>query len=65
MRLTHHLFYADDLDIAPDFFSYMSSMQPLLVEDPTIWCVSAWNDNGKKEFINTSANSEPQPCTAV
>lgn len=36
----------EDLDLAEDFFSYFGSTQRLLCEDPTIWCVSAWNDNG-------------------
>jgi len=24
-------------------------------KDPTIWCVSAWNDNGKPNLINETA----------
>jgi len=36
----------EDLDIADDFFSYFTATQMLLHEDPTVWCVSAWNDNG-------------------
>ncbi len=23
----------------------------LLLRDPTLWCVSAWNDNGKPAFV--------------
>ncbi|KAL3113535.1 hypothetical protein niasHT_013054 [Heterodera trifolii] len=42
----------DDLDIADDFFSYFSALQHLLFEDPTIWCVSAWNDNGNPAIID-------------
>ncbi|XP_065884619.1 alpha-1,3-mannosyl-glycoprotein 2-beta-N-acetylglucosaminyltransferase-like isoform X2 [Dysidea avara] len=56
MNYNYVVIVEDDLDIASDFFSYMSSLRPLLDEDPTVWCVSAWNDNGKKEFIYTSAN---------
>ncbi|PRP75643.1 alpha-1,3-mannosyl-glycoprotein 2-beta-N-acetylglucosaminyltransferase-like isoform 1 [Planoprotostelium fungivorum] len=41
----------DDLQIAPDFFSYFVRLAPLLDEDPSIFCVSAWNDNGRKEYI--------------
>eukprot|EP01137_Pigoraptor_chileana_P009221 Opistho-2@57150 len=41
----------DDLDISPDFFSYFASTRPLLDSDPSLFCVSAWNDNGKPEFI--------------
>lgn len=45
----------DDLDIAPDFFEYFMATRPLLSEDPTLYCVSAWNDNGKVDSIDTSA----------
>eukprot|EP00049_Salpingoeca_infusionum_P023851 m.14158 g.14158 ORF g.14158 m.14158 type:complete len:473 (-) comp6152_c0_seq2:1742-3160(-) len=41
----------DDLDVAPDFFSYFSMGKALLQADPTLWCVSAWNDNGKSEHV--------------
>lgn len=41
----------DDLDIAPDFFEYFKATYPLLVADSTLWCVSAWNDNGKEGLI--------------
>ena len=41
----------DDLEIAPDFYDYFAATRPLLDQDPTIWCVSAWNDNGKEECV--------------
>ena len=41
----------DDLEIAPDFFEYFTATRWLLDKDPTIWCVSAWNDNGKEGFV--------------
>ncbi|XP_013136615.1 PREDICTED: alpha-1,3-mannosyl-glycoprotein 2-beta-N-acetylglucosaminyltransferase [Papilio polytes] len=44
----------DDLDISPDFFEYFLGTYPLLLKDPSIWCVSAWNDNGKREVIDMS-----------
>ncbi|CAH2249541.1 jg18774 [Pararge aegeria aegeria] len=47
-------FFADDLDISPDFFEYFLGTYPLLYKDPSIWCISAWNDNGKKELIDLS-----------
>ncbi|GBP37238.1 Alpha-1,3-mannosyl-glycoprotein 2-beta-N-acetylglucosaminyltransferase [Eumeta japonica] len=43
---------ADDLDVSPDFFEYFLGTYPLLKKDPSIWCISAWNDNGKKELID-------------
>ncbi|OQR78312.1 alanine--tRNA ligase, partial [Tropilaelaps mercedesae] len=42
----------DDLEVAPDFFSYFESLLPILEADPTLYCVSAWNDNGKKGLID-------------
>ncbi|XP_054706101.1 alpha-1,3-mannosyl-glycoprotein 2-beta-N-acetylglucosaminyltransferase-like [Uloborus diversus] len=41
----------DDLDIAPDFFEYFLATYPILHSDPTLWCVSAWNDNGKDSVV--------------
>ncbi|XP_049882744.1 alpha-1,3-mannosyl-glycoprotein 2-beta-N-acetylglucosaminyltransferase [Pectinophora gossypiella] len=42
----------DDLDISPDFFEYFLGTYPLLLNDPSIWCISAWNDNGKRDVID-------------
>ena len=42
----------DDLEVSPDFFEYFEATLPLLRRDPTLWCVSAWNDNGKKGLID-------------
>ncbi|KAG7199870.1 hypothetical protein KM043_014319 [Ampulex compressa] len=42
----------DDLDVAPDFFEYFLGTYPLLVLDSSLWCVSAWNDNGKSELVD-------------
>ncbi|KAF5301637.1 hypothetical protein FQA39_LY10684 [Lamprigera yunnana] len=42
----------DDLDVAPDFFEYFLGTYPMLVKDSSLWCVSAWNDNGKTGLIN-------------
>ena len=36
------------MEIAPDFFDYFSAAGGLLYEDPTLLCVSAWNDNGQR-----------------
>jgi len=45
----------DDLEISPDFFEYFSATLPLLRQDKSLWCVSAWNDNGKSGLINETA----------
>ena len=42
----------EDLLISPDFFDYMIAMAPLLDQDPTtLLTVSAFNDNGKEDFV--------------
>uniref|UniRef100_A0A0K0CWD7 Alpha-1,3-mannosyl-glycoprotein 2-beta-N-acetylglucosaminyltransferase n=1 Tax=Angiostrongylus cantonensis TaxID=6313 RepID=A0A0K0CWD7_ANGCA len=47
----------DDLDVSADFFEYFSATRYLLEIDRKLWCVSAWNDNGKNGSIDLSANS--------
>uniref|UniRef100_A0A1A9WMY1 Alpha-1,3-mannosyl-glycoprotein 2-beta-N-acetylglucosaminyltransferase n=1 Tax=Glossina brevipalpis TaxID=37001 RepID=A0A1A9WMY1_9MUSC len=44
----------DDLNVAPDFYEYFLGTHHLLKEDPSLWCISAWNDNGKAKFIDVS-----------
>jgi len=45
----------DDLEISPDFFEYFTATLPILNSDESLWCVSAWNDNGKTGLINESS----------
>lgn len=45
----------DDLDIAPDFYEYFAGTFPLLRADKTLWCISAWNDNGKEGLIDDAS----------
>eukprot|EP00039_Didymoeca_costata_P015567 m.267853 g.267853 ORF g.267853 m.267853 type:complete len:456 (+) comp16251_c0_seq4:205-1572(+) len=45
----------DDLDVAPDFFHYFLASKAILKKDKTLWCVSAWNDNGKTEHVKNPA----------
>lgn len=42
----------DDLEVAPDFFEYFQAVLPLLRRDPSLWCASAWNDNGKEALVD-------------
>ncbi|XP_069054416.1 alpha-1,3-mannosyl-glycoprotein 2-beta-N-acetylglucosaminyltransferase b [Lepisosteus oculatus] len=42
----------DDLEVAPDFFEYFRALYPLLQQDPSLWCVSAWNDNGRAGLVD-------------
>lgn len=36
----------DDLEVAADFYMYFEALGPMLHTDPSLFCVSAWNDNG-------------------
>ncbi|NXC31308.1 MGAT1 acetylglucosaminyltransferase, partial [Campylorhamphus procurvoides] len=44
----------DDLEVAPDFFEYFEAALPLLRSDNTLWCVSAWHDNGREPLVDVS-----------
>ncbi|RWS31306.1 hypothetical protein B4U80_07268 [Leptotrombidium deliense] len=39
----------EDLDVSPDFFSYFNQTKRLLEEDDSIYCISAWNDQGYEQ----------------
>ncbi|KJE97045.1 mannoside acetylglucosaminyltransferase 1, variant 1 [Capsaspora owczarzaki ATCC 30864] len=47
-RSKYALIVEEDLEVSPDFLSYFSHTMPLMEMDPTVLCVSAWNDNGYK-----------------
>ncbi|XP_033337392.2 alpha-1,3-mannosyl-glycoprotein 2-beta-N-acetylglucosaminyltransferase [Megalopta genalis] len=55
LRYNTVIIVEDDLDIAPDFFEYFLGTYPLLVSDNSLWCVSAWNDNGKAGLVDDNA----------
>jgi len=44
----------DDFLLAPDAFSYFRRMSPLFDTDPTLYCVSAWNENGQTPFVSST-----------
>lgn len=44
--LDYLIIIEEDLEAAPDFFRYFSATLPLLEKDPTLYCISAWNDQG-------------------
>ncbi|GAB1604249.1 alpha-1,3-mannosyl-glycoprotein 2-beta-N-acetylglucosaminyltransferase-like isoform X2 [Argonauta hians] len=46
----------DDLDISPDFYEYFAATYRILRADPNLWCVSAWNDNGKEGMVSDDSN---------
>lgn len=41
----------EDLQIAPDFFSYFQKLIPLLAQDHQLLTISAWNDNGFQSLV--------------
>ena len=41
----------DDMQLAIDFFPYFRRSAQLLDEDPTLYCVSSWNDNGQVRCV--------------
>lgn len=43
---SHAILLEDDLLPAPDFLTLFRAAAPLLEADGSLWCVSAWNDNG-------------------
>lgn len=42
----------EDIEVSPDFFSYFAATLPLLRADPELFCVSAWNDNGRPQVAS-------------
>ncbi|KXJ29061.1 Alpha-1,3-mannosyl-glycoprotein 2-beta-N-acetylglucosaminyltransferase [Exaiptasia diaphana] len=54
MKYSAVIIVEDDLEIAPDFFEYFSAALPILNNDPTLWCISAWNDNGKLGYVRSN-----------
>jgi alpha-1,3-mannosyl-glycoprotein beta-1,2-N-acetylglucosaminyltransferase len=52
MRFSSVVIVEDDLDIAPDFYEYFLAGEKLLNEDPSLWCITAWNDNGKASQVS-------------
>ena len=44
----------DDMQVAGDFFSYFDALTPVLETDETLFCVSAWNDNGIKALAQNA-----------
>lgn len=47
---SHLIILEDDMLVSPDFLEYFEQTAWLLDEDPTLWCVSSWNDNAFAHF---------------
>ena len=54
----------DDLELAPDFLDYFQRLYPLLIHDKTLWCISAWNDNGIDKKIARDPSKRKQKSLA-
>lgn len=50
----HAVILEEDLDVSEDFFSFFNQTIDLMELDPTIYCISAWNDQG---YEHTSSNT--------
>ena len=42
----------DDMQLAPDFFSYFAAMANLMDQYPSLWCISSWNDHGSARLVS-------------
>ncbi|CAL5224039.1 g6661 [Coccomyxa viridis] len=47
----HVIILEDDMELAPDFFTYFEALAPLLDKDDMLMCVSSWNDHGQVQFV--------------
>ncbi|KAK9847547.1 hypothetical protein WJX84_001936 [Apatococcus fuscideae] len=45
-RHSHAIICEDDMQFSPDFLHLFAATAILLDKDPSLWCVSSWNDNG-------------------
>ena len=39
------------MELAPDFFGFFEATALLLKTDPTLYCVSSWNDHGQVSLL--------------
>jgi len=42
----------EDLEVSDDFFDYFSQTYPLLMNDSSIYCISAWNEQGFQHSVH-------------
>lgn len=41
----------DDMELAVDFFPYFAAGAALMDADPSLYCISSWNDHGQQQFV--------------
>ena len=51
-------FHQEDMIVSRDFGLFFEALAPLL-EDPSIWCISAWNDNGFHHLVESLIFTHP------
>lgn len=47
---SHVIILEDDMRVSHDVLEMFEALAPLLEVDPTVWCISSWNDNGFRTF---------------
>ena len=45
----------EDIEVGSDFFGYFNATAPLLYQDPSLLCVSAYSDNGQPRYVEDHA----------
>jgi len=46
----------DDMLFSADFFDFFRQLTPVLDNDPTLWCISSWNDNAMKGLVRPDSS---------
>lgn len=46
------------MKLAVDFFPYFEMGAKLLDSDPSLYCISSWNDHGQARFVQNSTRLE-------
>ncbi|CAE8587960.1 unnamed protein product, partial [Polarella glacialis] len=41
----------DTVELGPDALWYFAQLEPTLLSDPSLWCVTAWNDVGLAPYV--------------
>ena len=55
MKFSHIVFLEDDILPSRDFLALFRHTAPILKTDKTVWCVSAWNDNGLSGLVDSTS----------
>eukprot|EP01080_Neovahlkampfia_damariscottae_P010479 gene10479-3001_t len=50
-KAKYSIIIEDDMIFSPDFLSYFRTTA-FLLNDPTVWCISSWNDFGYKHLVD-------------